>query len=241
MLTNVAAIREGAHALPAEGSAALRKLLLIDDDQTLAFILQTYLAQHGFELAWADRPSKGLAMLTEKPELLLLDVMLPERDGFEVCRQLREAGDVTPIIMLTGKGSDLDRIYGLDSGADDYLAKPFNHRELVSRIEAVLRRHAPTPHAENSLDLARRSLRLDGREIPLTAAEFRLFRALAQNPGRIYSRNELLDLMDDAGVSESYDRAIDSHISRLRAKIETNPREPKHLLTVRGLGYRFEW
>lgn len=219
----------------------MRKLLLIDDDQTLAMLLQALLAQHGFELAWADRPSTGKAMLAAGPELVLLDVMMPEQNGFEVCRELRAQGVKTPIIMLTARGADDDRITGLKLGADDYLPKPFNHLELLARIEAVLRRSPPVAAATNVLDRDRRSLRLDGREIALTAMEYRLMEALAGNPGRVYSRNALIELLDEAGAAESFDRAIDSHVSRLRNKIEANPREPKHLLTVRGLGYRFEW
>jgi DNA-binding response OmpR family regulator len=223
------------------GNDPLRRLLLIDDDPRLATILTAYLRQHGFELAWADRPSKGLVLLADRPELILLDVMLPERDGFEVCRHLRVTGDLTPIIMLTGRGADDDRIHGLDLGADDYLPKPFNHRELVSRIEAVLRRRLPAPIAQDGLDAERRLLCLDGREIPLTAMEFKLLEHMATRPGRVFARGELISLVDETGASESFDRAIDSHIFRLRSKIEADPKAPSRLLTVRGIGYTFQW
>lgn len=221
----------------------MRKILLIDDDETLAMLLKALLAQNGYELAWADRPSKGLAMLADQPELLLLDVMMPEQNGFEVCKQVREAGDQTPIIMLTARGADDDRITGLRLGADDYLPKPFNHLELLARIEAVLRRRpaAPAVSTANTLDRDRRVLRVSGREIPLTAMEYRLLDALVGHAGRTYSRAELMDLLDDAGAAESFDRAIDSHISRLRNKVEENPKSPRHLVTVRGMGYRFQW
>lgn len=221
----------------------MRKLLLIDDDRTLAMLLKSVLSEHGFELDWADRPSAGLPKLADRPELLLLDVMMPEQDGFEVCRQLRERGEETPIIMLTGRGDDMDRIKGLNLGADDYLPKPFNHLELLARIGAVLRRR-PAPEASAStsrLDHERRTLWLDGREIGLTAAEYRLLRAMTETPGRVFSRAELLDSLDEAGAGESFDRAIDSHLSRLRNKVEADPRNPRHLHTVRGMGYKFQW
>ena len=221
----------------------MRKLLLIDDDRTLAMLLKSVLSEHGFELDWADRPSAGLPKLADRPELLLLDVMMPEQDGFEVCRQLRERGEETPIIMLTGRGDDMDRIKGLNLGADDYLPKPFNHLELLARIGAVLRRR-PAPEASAStsrLDHERRTLWLDGREIGLTAAEYRLLRAMTETPGRVFSRAELLDSLDEAGAAESFDRAIDSHLSRLRNKVEADPRNPRHLHTVRGMGYKFQW
>ncbi|MFN3431182.1 MAG: response regulator transcription factor [Candidatus Sericytochromatia bacterium] len=219
----------------------MRKLLLIDDDQTLAMLLKALMAQHGFELAWADRPSTGRVMLADRPELLLLDVMMPEQNGFEVCRQLRAEGNRTPIIMLTARGADDDRINGLKLGADDYLAKPFNHLELIARVEAVLRRLPTHEPRGDKLDPDRRVLRIGGREVPLTTMEYRLMEAMAGHPGRAYSRTELMDLLDETGAIESFDRAIDSHVSRLRNKIEPSPKEPRHLLTVRGLGYRFQW
>ena len=219
----------------------MRKLLMIDDDQTLAMLLKSVLAQEGFELAWADRPSKGIPLLADRPELLLLDVMLPELDGFEVLRKLRAEGEQTPIIMLTGKGDDTDRIKGLNLGADDYLAKPFNHLELLARVAAVLRRRPPAEAPGDRFDKERRTLRLGGREIPLTATEYRLLEALTAAPGRVFSRAELMDVLDEAGATEAFDRAVDSHVSRLRGKVELDPRNPRHLFTVRGLGYRFQW
>jgi DNA-binding response OmpR family regulator len=220
----------------------VRKLLLVDDDATLAMLLKALMAQHGYDLAWADRPSKGLEMLADGPELLLLDVMLPERSGFELCQELRAAGNETPIIMLTARGAAADRVGGLKLGADDYLAKPFDHLELVARVEAVLRRRpAQAVPAGNGLDRDRRTLRLAGREIVLTAMEYRLVDALVSAPGRVFARSELMSLLDDAGALESFDRAIDSHISRLRNKLELDARNPEHLVTVRGMGYRFQW
>lgn len=222
----------------------MRKLLLIDDDLTMASLLKSLLAQHGFELASIDRPSKVSAELAQDVELILLDVMLPEQDGFEVCRTLRAAGESRPIIMLTAKGDDADRIRGLQLGADDYLPKPFNHLELVARVEAVLRRTTSARVAappSDGLDRDRRLIRIAGQEVALTPTEFRLMEAFTGQPGRTFTRGELLNLLDTDAMLESYDRAIDLHISRLRTKLEEDLKQPRHLLTVRGLGYRFAW
>lgn len=224
-----------------------RKLLLIDDDRDLARLLGDFVRLHGYELLWADRPSVGMERLRDQPDLVLLDVMLPERDGFEVCRSLRDSGIETPVIMLTARGDDLDRIRGLKLGADDYLPKPFNPLELLARVEAVLRRAAPQPETRDAppkghgLDPDTRSFRIAGREAPLTPSEYRIMEAFVAAPGRAFTRDQLLDLFDDAGAVDSFDRAIDIHVSRLRAKIEEDTRKPRHLLTVRGVGYRFEW
>lgn len=217
------------------------KLLLIDDDRQLAILLKDFVERHGYAMDWADRPSLGLERLADGPDLVLLDVMLPEQDGFAVCQAMREAGNTTPVIMLTARGDDLDRIRGLRTGADDYLPKPFNPLELIARVEAVLRRVPRAASPRNRLDEDTRMLHLDGREVPLTPSEYRIMAAMTAASGRAFSRDQLLDLMDEAGAVESFDRAIDIHISRLRSKLEVDPRRPKHLLTVRGLGYRFEW
>ena len=218
-------------------------LLLIDDDAELAELLTDFVRLHGYQLAWADRPSAGLAAIARaRPDLVLLDVMLPEQDGFSVCRGLRAGGDALPVIMLTARGDDLDRIRGLQIGADDYLPKPFNPLELLARVEAVLRRSAAhAKPASQGLDADRRLMRLAGREVPLTASEYKLLEALTAHPGRAFTRDQLLELLDDAGATEAFDRAIDIHVSRLRAKLEEDPRKPRHLVTVRGLGYRWEW
>ena len=223
----------------------MRKLLMIDDDQTLGLLLKTVMVEHGFDITVADRPSKGLPMIANRPDLILLDVMLPEQDGFEVCKRIRATGDKTPIIMLTGKGGDTDRIQGLNLGADDYLPKPFNHLELVARISAVLRREeraeplAAPPGSR--LDHERRTLWIEGREFVLTVMEYKILTVLTNAPGRVFSRVELIEALDEAGASDAFDRAIDSHVSRLRAKIEADSRTPKYLHTVRGMGYRWQW
>lgn len=225
----------------------MRKLLLIDDDQTMASLLRSLLAQYGFELACVDRPSRAKEHLDLRTELILLDVMLPEQDGFEVCRTLREAGESRPIIMLTAKGDDMDRIKGLRLGADDYLPKPFNHLELVARIEAVLRRTGapavtpPPAGLPDGLDRDRRVMRIGGKEVAVTPTEFKLLDVLTNRPGRVFTRSELLEMLDEHGELDSFDRAIDLHVSRLRNKLEPEPKQPRHLLTVRGVGYRFEW
>lgn len=217
-------------------------LLLIDDDGELAALLTRFVRRYGYSLRWADRPTAAyLALEQELPDLILLDVMLPEQDGFEVCRQLRARGVEVPIIMLTARGAPGDRIAGLRLGADDYLPKPFEPDELVARIEAVLRRvpavfvpsHGPT------LDDAARSLTLGGRTVPLTPAEFRIMARLLASPGTICTRAQLLDALDEAGAGESYEHAIDTHINRLRQKLEADPRHPRYILTAWGIGYRF--
>ena len=225
--------------LPAETS--LGRILLIDDDRELAELLKDFLQLHGFHLDWAERPPVGMERLQLRPDLILLDVMLPEKDGFAICQDLRASGSKLPIIMLTARGDDLDRIRGLKTGADDYLPKPFNPLELLARIEAVLRRIPPQELPSNGLDPDRRVLRIGSREVPLTPTEYRMLESMSAQPGRVFTRDQLLDLMDEAGVVDSFDRAIDIHISRLRSKLEENPKQPQHLLTVRGVGYRFQW
>ncbi|MBI6545749.1 MAG: response regulator transcription factor [Cyanobacteria bacterium NC_groundwater_1444_Ag_S-0.65um_54_12] len=226
-----------------------KKLLLIDDDQELAHLLEDFLSCHGYTLWWSDRLSAAHDHLLQQPDLILLDIMLPEQSGFEVCSKLRSAGNPTPIIMLTARNADPDKIHGLRLGADDYLPKPFNPLELLARIEAVLRRTG-LPETKQAqwledysgprLDPDRRMLYLADREVVLTPYEYRLLEAMIAAPGRVFSRDQMLDLLDDTGTYDSFDRAIDIHVSRLRNKIEANPRQPEHLITVRGVGYRFE-
>lgn len=222
----------------------MRKLLLVDEDRATANYLKGLLAFHGFEVSSAERPSEIHEHLDARTELILMDVVLPELDGFELCRTLRAAGERRPIIMLTAKGNDADCIRGLTLGADDYMSKPFNHLELVARIEAVLRRSdrdtSLMPKGKG-LDYGRRTLRLSGRDISLTPTEFRMMEAFTGNPGRTFTRGDLLNMLDTDAMLESNDRAIDLHVSRLRTKLEPDLKRPRHLLTVRGLGYRFEW
>ncbi len=225
----------------------MRTVLLVDDDETFARLLKELLRSHGFNMIWADRPSSGRALLASGPDLLLLDVMLPEQSGLEFCQALRAEGHDLPIVMLTARGTDVDRVTGLNLGADDYMAKPFNHLELIARMEAILRRRTVgrlvvhDPMVSDGLDADRRILCLRGREINLTPMEFRLMELFTRHPGRTWSRRELIAWCDEVGISDSLDRAIDSHISRLRNKLERDSKNPEHLFTIRGAGYRFVW
>ena len=222
------------------------RILVIDDDTALSAMLAEYLGARGLEaVARADAES-GLAEL-ERGQFaaVVLDVMLPDRDGFEVCRALRARSDV-PILMLTARGDEEDRIVGLELGADDYLPKPFNPRELLARLRAILRRktHSPAERGASlrfgrlEIDRDARVVRLDGAERGLTAHQFDLLVALAENAGRVLSRDALMNLVRGESL-EAFDRSIDVHVSRIRAAIEDDPKHPRRLLTLRGAGYVF--
>ena len=220
--------------------------LLIDDDARLGDLVTEYLGQHAIDVTVAADGERGLAALGKgRFEVVLLDVMLPGADGFEVCRRIRATPELTalPVIMLTARGDDVDKIVGLELGADDYLAKPFNPRELLARIRAVLRRGRPAPagarrfHAgQLTIDFDAREVTLAGKRQVLTTYEFELLAALARAAGRVLSREQLLDALKGTEY-EAFDRSIDVHVSKLRAKLETNPREPRYIKTVRGVGY----
>ncbi len=224
----------------------MTRLLMIDDDEKLVALMQEYLSGHGFHVDSAGDGEAGLAAaLAEPPELVILDLMLPGLDGLEVCRRLRQSSSV-PVLMLTARGEDTDRIVGLELGADDYLAKPFNTRELLARIRAILRRARPEPEgtaAERiqvgplTIDSGQRAVTLRGEVVELTSTEFDLLRALARNRGMVLSREQLLEQMHGPSWA-AYDRSIDVHISRLRHKLERDPRHPRLLKTVRGAGYQ---
>ncbi len=223
------------------------QVLLIDDDVKLCDLLKTYLAGHGFALAAANTAQEGLRLLRNNEYVMvLLDIMLPDGDGLEVCKKIR-AGSPVPVVMLTARGADEDKIIGLELGADDYLAKPFNPRELVARMKAVLRRRGGGLAEEDQkieypdfmLDPADQKLIVRGKEVELTSAEFRLLKVLASNPGRVFTRERLMDLVQGRDF-DGMDRSIDVHISRLRTKIEADPRKPRWIKTVWGTGYRFE-
>jgi two-component system response regulator RegX3 len=222
----------------------MRKVLLIDDDQMMANLLVSLLAQHGFEVAVATSAAEGQRRLDGSVQAILLDVGLPDEDGYSFLRRLRDQGERRPIILVTARENDADCIRGLNLGADDFVVKPFNYLVLIARLEAILRRAAQAPAttpAGDGLDADQRVLRMGGRSVPLTVTEFRLLEVMTTRAGRTFSRGELWELIDDEGTSDSFDRAIDLHVARLRAKIEADPKEPRHLLTVRGVGYRFEW
>lgn len=222
------------------------RVLIIDDDQRLSAMLADYLAGAGFEVRAAGDGASGLGDLAAQgADAVILDIMLPDLDGFEICRRIRAVSDV-PILMLTAKGDETDRIVGLELGADDYLPKPFSPRELQARLKAVLRRgrRRDEPAADIlrfgrlEIDRGSRAVRLDGIEQPLTSHQFDLLVALAENAGRVLTRDQLMDLVRGEELA-AFDRSIDVHVSRIRAAIETDPKNPKRLITVRGAGYVF--
>jgi DNA-binding response OmpR family regulator len=230
------------------------RLLIIDDDQRLADMVKVYMSQNGFEVEHAGTASAGLERLLragpEQPfSIILLDIMLPDGDGLELCRRIRAqlpAVDSIPIVMLTAKGDTMDRVVGLELGADDYVAKPFEPRELLARLRAVLRRQRAVNVASPSLlrfgrleiDIDARALRVGGRDVLVTAHQFDLLVAMAERPGRVLSREQLMGLVKGESL-ESFDRSIDVHVGRLRAAIEDDPKKPKRIITVRGVGYVF--
>jgi DNA-binding response OmpR family regulator len=220
------------------------RVLVIDDDEGLNALLTEYLGQFGFSVRTAARPEEGLrALKADPPDIIVLDVMLPGMDGLAVCRKIRETSRI-PIVMLTARGSVMDRIVGLEMGADDYLPKPFEPRELVARLQAVLRRGSPVSNEDSlragplEVSWATCTVRLDGRPLALTTAEFELLGLLVRNRGRVLSRDRILD--ETRGIDwEAYDRSIDVLISRLRQKLGDDARRPTFILTVRGTGYSF--
>jgi two-component system phosphate regulon response regulator OmpR len=225
------------------------KVLVIDDDVRLRDLLTRYLSEQGFDVsALPDARGLDRKLQRDPPRLLVLDLMLPGEDGLAVCRRLRGAGETVPIIMLTAKGEDVDRIVGLEMGADDYLPKPFNPRELVARIHAVLRRQgervvpgAPVEEGtvafgRHTLDLAARTLSRDGSAVALTSGEFSLLRVFAQHPRQPLAREKLMVLARGRD-HELFDRAIDVQVSRLRKLVEPDPANPRYIQTVWGFGY----
>jgi two-component system OmpR family response regulator/two-component system phosphate regulon response regulator OmpR len=225
------------------------RILVVDDDVRLRDLLTRYLGEQGFEVrAIADARELDKRLQRDPPHLLVLDLMLPGEDGLSVCRRLRGAGENVPIIMLTAKGEEVDRIVGLEMGADDYLPKPFNPRELVARIHAVLRRHgeraapgAPTdagtvPFGPYTLDLAARTLARDGNNVTLTTGEFALVKVFVQHPRQPLAREKLM-MLARGRDREVFDRAIDVQVSRLRKLVEPDPSAPRYIQTVWGFGY----
>ncbi len=230
----------------ANGSA---RILLVDDEQSIQTLLSYPLRKEGYHVTSALDGTEALQRFDEgRFDLVVLDLMLPRRDGVEVCRELRARSQV-PIIMLTAKGSESDKVAGLEVGADDYITKPFSMREFRSRVKAALRRsrmagaagregHGPIVHEDLTIDFERRLVTLDGEEIKVTYVEFEILGALARSPGRVLTRETLLEHV--WGDSEYRDpRTVDVHIRHLREKIERDPKEPEFLFTVRGVGYRF--
>ena len=224
------------------------RVLLIDDDSRLTTMVGDYLRRNGFEVDAAGSLAAGRDRLKSSSyDALLLDLMLPDGDGLELTRELRADARTRrlPLLMLTARGEPMDRIVGLEIGADDYLPKPFEPRELLARVKALLRRAAPDPGGDEMLvfgrleiDLGARQARLDGKACDLTSHQFDLLVVLAQSPGRVLSRDQIMDSLKGHPL-EAFDRSIDVHISRIRALIEDDPKTPKRVLTIRGTGYVF--
>jgi DNA-binding response OmpR family regulator len=224
------------------------RLLLIDDDHRLADMVSGYLLRNGFEVDTAGSLAAGRELLSRAAfDALVLDLMLPDGDGLDFTRELRSQARSRrlPLLMLTARGEPTDRVVGLELGADDYLPKPFEPRELLARIRALLRRAAPEKATDDVLvfgrleiDLGARQARLEGRPCDLTSHQFELLAVLARSPGRVLSRDQIMDALKGHPL-EAFDRSIDVHISRIRAVIEDDVKNPKRVLTVRGAGYVF--
>ena len=224
-----------------------KTILIVEDDENTQSLIALYLEREGFLAVTADDGAAGLAQAKiQRPDLVILDLMIPKVDGWEVCRRLRQDSEI-PVIMLTARGEEIDRVAGLTLGADDYVVKPFSPRELVARVKAVLRRTSPGPKNETSLlihekvrlDLDKRRVTVDGDPVSLTPHEYALMVALMASPGRTFTRDELLDRLYPKGEAAVIDRVVDVHIGKLRQKIEPLPAKPQYILTVRGIGYRF--
>lgn len=224
------------------------RILLIEDDSRLAGMVQEYLGKAGYHVVHAENGARGLALHAREPaDVIILDLMLPDGDGLDICRQIRARSD-SPILMLTARGDPMDRVVGLEMGADDYLPKPFEPRELLARLRAILRRSRATPRTGSSTDVLRygrleidrssREVRLDGAPCSLTGYQFALLLALAEHAGRVMSRDALMDAIKGEQF-EAFDRSIDVHVSRIRAAIEDDPKKPRRVITMRGTGYVF--
>ena len=228
-----------------------RTLLVVDDEPNYRIVLSELLSDEGYTVFTADNAEQAIKVVKDSDlDLVLTDMRMPGKDGIEICQRLRKQSNYTPILMLTAKSSELDRVLGLEIGADDYLTKPFSIRELIARVKAILRRvdamstpadsgHAEILHfGELEIDSDRRKVSLAGKEVILTAKEFDLLWYFAKNPGRVFSRLQLLDTVWGYG-HDGYEHTVNSHINRLRAKIEQDPSQPQYVLTVWGVGYKF--
>jgi two-component system alkaline phosphatase synthesis response regulator PhoP len=225
----------------------MAKILIIEDEESILMPLEDNLKLEGYEVESTADGSRGLAMASaQRYDLVILDIMLPKLDGFEVCKRLRQDRNTTPILMLTAKSQEIDKVLGLEFGADDYVTKPFSSRELLARVKAILRRAAEPRQGipiyrfgEVELDFEKYEARKKGRPIPMTALEIALLQFLVQNKGRVVHRNEILDSVWGKDVFVDA-RTVDKHISLLRRKLEDDPQAPKYIIGVRGIGYRFE-
>jgi DNA-binding response OmpR family regulator len=228
-----------------------KKILIIEDNRDLAHLLESHLRDLAFQVDLSFDGTAGLARAdSDNYDLVILDLMLPGLDGIEICQRLRRKSSYVPILMLTAKSSEMDRVVGLEVGADDYVTKPFSIRELLARVKAIFRRvDELTDGAKEELpdvirtgelviDPIKRSAHIAGRTVDLTAKEFDLLLHFARNPGKVYTRSQLLDIVWGYG-HEGYEHTVNSHINRLRAKIEEDPAHPVYVLTVWGVGYKF--
>jgi len=229
----------------------MKQILLIEDDPTIVELLQIHLPDAGYDLESSLLGQEGLAKATHQHyNLIILDLMLPDLNGLEVCRQLRSQHVSTPILMLTAKSEEIDKVVGLELGADDYLTKPFSIRELLARVKAILRRSEmlcqslaepvspPLQYRDLIIDMTKRRVMVKNQILELTPKEFDLLWLLARHPGRSYSRKELLCQVWGYAF-EGYEHTVTAHINRLRAKIEPNLAHPVYILTAWGVGYRF--
>ena len=226
----------------------MKKLLIVDDEVDIANSIQYVLNQEGFSTLMAHDGTKAIQLIeAEKPDLIILDLMMPGLDGYEVCRRVRASDRKTPILMLTARTSEIDTVVGLELGANDYISKPVRLRELVARVKAHLR-ESPTAQTQArgiklgnlSIDIDSRTVLVGGNQIELTFKEFELLAAMAKHPNRVFTRDQLFaQVWGSDFLGES--RTVDVHIRYLREKLEENPSQPKHILTVRGVGYRLVW
>ena len=224
----------------------MSKVLVVDDDPGIVKVVRAYLEQDGFRVLVAHDGKKAMQIArNERPDLVILDLMLPEMDGWDVCRALRKESDV-PVIMLTARVEESDKLIGLELGADDYVTKPFSPRELVARVRSVLRRVQGMPpeperisRAHITVDITRHAVTVGDESIDLTPTEFDLLATLMGDPGRAYTRSQLLE-QTQGYAYDGYERTIDGHIKNLRQKIEADPGNPRHIKTVYGVGYKFE-
>ena len=223
----------------------MKRILVVEDEPAIAFGLQLDLRSEGYDVEIESDGESALQRARKEAfDLILLDVMLPRKDGFEVCRELRRGGSKTPVIMLTAKAQEAEKVLGLEIGADDYVTKPFSPRELRARVKAALRRTAEDDlpicrFGDAEVDFGRCELRRAGKPVELTALEFKLLTAFVRNSGKVLSRTRLLDLVWGHGTFVT-DRVVDNHVVTLRKKVEPEPSEPRYIVSVRGMGYRFD-
>ncbi|WP_461537232.1 response regulator transcription factor [Spongorhabdus nitratireducens] len=231
-----------------------KKILVVEDEQEIGNLLSLHLGDMGAEIHHASDGFTGLELATQQPwDLIILDIQLPGPSGLDICRRVRKTNRQVPIILLTSRTTELDRVVGLDVGADDYISKPFGMMELIARIKALLRRSGTQPAPElpqsnpdlpvriNNLEVKEtsRQVHLSGKEIELTAREFDLLMHFVRHPGRVFSRTELLDQVWGYN-HEGYEHTVNSHINRLRAKLESDPRNPEYIVTCWGVGYKLQ-